>query len=151
VLSGPFRDFFKPENHHSLPDSDPESGLGRLASPAHRSKRVNFEIVNTEGTESCGRDDEELSRLTANSVPKRPRARRQYNHPARTPSFESAASPKKPKAIKQALEKPHPAPARWRGTYDAIKEMRTQFPVPVDTMGCDMVKWKETDPRLRDT
>lgn len=67
----------------------------------------------------------------------------------------AAASPHKAKAkakakeIKQALDTPHPAPARWRETYDAIREMRTRFPAPVDTMGCDTAKWKETDPRVR--
>ncbi|KAI9453886.1 DNA glycosylase [Russula earlei] len=54
-----------------------------------------------------------------------------------------SASPQKSKAIKQALEKPHPAPVRWRETYDGIKEMRSRFPAPVDTMGCDTAKWKE--------
>ena len=50
-LGGPFRDFFlkESENYDSLPDSDPESGLGPLASPARRSKRVKVEILNTEG------------------------------------------------------------------------------------------------------
>jgi len=45
-----FRDFFKPENHHSVPDTNPESELEQLAFPERRSKRVNVEIVNTEGT-----------------------------------------------------------------------------------------------------
>lgn len=53
----------------------------------------------------------------------------------------------KAKEIKQALDTPHPAPARWRETYDAIREMRARMPAPVDTMGCDTAKWKETDPR----
>ncbi|KAI9436322.1 DNA glycosylase [Lactarius indigo] len=53
----------------------------------------------------------------------------------------------KAKEIKRALDTPHPAPAHWRETYDAIREMRTRFPAPVDTMGCDTAKWKETDPR----
>ncbi|KAI9445762.1 DNA glycosylase [Lactarius psammicola] len=60
------------------------------------------------------------------------------------------AAPKKAKVfkeIKRALDTPHPAPARWRETYDAIREMRARFPAPVDTMGCDTAKWKEVDPR----
>jgi endonuclease-3 len=69
----------------------------------------------------------------------------------------AAASPQKAKVkakgkakeIKQALDTPHPAPARWRETYDAIREMRARMPAPVDTMGCDTAKWKETDPRVR--
>ena len=32
---------------------------------------------------------------------------------------------------KRAIEKPHLAPARWRETYDAIKEMPSRFPAPV--------------------
>ena len=144
---------FKLEDHDSLPDCDPESGLGQPASPARRSKRVKVEIVNTEGTVSCGGDDGEFpglatKALTGKGKGKGKAARRPT---ARTPSSESAASPKKPKAIKQALEKPHPAPARWRETYDAIKEMRSRYPAPVDTMGCDTAKWKEMDPRVRDT
>ena len=38
------------------------------------------------------------------------------------------ASLKRPKAIDQALEKPHPAPTRWRETYDAIKVTRSRSP-----------------------
>jgi hypothetical protein len=37
--------------------------------------------------------------------------------------------------------------------YDAMKEMRSRFPAPVDTMGimgCDTAKWEEIDPRVRD-
>ncbi|KAH9069418.1 DNA glycosylase [Lactarius deliciosus] len=61
----------------------------------------------------------------------------------------TAASPRKAKAkeIKRALDTPHPAPAHWRETYDAIREMRARLPAPVDTMGCDTAKWKETEPR----
>ena len=55
----------------------------------------------------------------------------------------------KAKEIKQALDTPHPAPPHWRETYDAIREMRARMPAPVDTMGCDTAKWKETDPRVR--
>jgi len=142
---------FKLEDHDSSPGGDPESGLGRLASPVRRSKRVKVEIVDTEGTASCGGADKELPGL----APKAPTGKGKGNGktarrpPARTPPSESSASPKKPKAIKQALEKPHPAPARWQETYDAIKEMRSRFPAPVDTMGCDTAKWKEMDPRVR--
>ena len=73
---------------------------------------------------------------------------------------ETPASPQKAKAkvvkakgkakeIKQALDTPHPAPPHWRETYEAIREMRARMPAPVDTMGCDTAKWKETDPRVR--
>jgi endonuclease-3 len=61
----------------------------------------------------------------------------------RTPS----RSPQKPKAIKQALEKPHPAPEHWRETYNSTREMRSWCPTPVNTMGY-MAKWKEMEPRV---
>ena len=58
------------------------------------------------------------------------------------------ASPKKFKAIPQSLATPHPPPSTWRETYDTIKEMRSRFVAPVDTMGCDMAQYKETDPKV---
>jgi len=133
-----------------LPDSDPESGLGLLASPVRRSKRVKVDIFNTEGTASCGGDDGYLPGLATKAPTGNGKGKAARQPPARTPSSESAASPKKPKPNKQALEKPHPAPARWWETFNAIKEMRSRFPAPVDTMGCDTAKWKEMDPRVRD-
>jgi endonuclease-3 len=66
-----------------------------------------------------------------------------------SPKKAKGKSKGKAKEIKQALDTPHPAPARWRETYDAIREMRARMPAPVDTMGCDTAKWKETDPRVR--
>ena len=143
---------FKLEDNDSLPYSDPESVLGPLATSARHSKRVKVEIVDTEETVSCGGDDEELPAL-ASKAPMgkgKGKGKAARRPPARIPSSQSTASPKKPKAIKQALEKPHPAPARWQETYDAIKGMRSRFPAPVDTMGCDTAKWKEIDPRVRD-
>ncbi|KAL4263582.1 Endonuclease III [Pleurotus pulmonarius] len=56
-------------------------------------------------------------------------------------------SPRKPKAIQQSLDKPHPAPEHWKETYDAIKEMRSKIVAPVDTMGCDQAQYKETEPK----
>ncbi|KAF4599332.1 DNA N-glycosylase and apurinic/apyrimidinic (AP) lyase [Pleurotus pulmonarius] len=57
-------------------------------------------------------------------------------------------SPRKPKAIQQSLDKPHPAPEHWKETYDAIKEMRSKIVAPVDTMGCDQAQYKETEPKV---
>ena len=57
-------------------------------------------------------------------------------------------SPKKFKAIPQSLATPHPPPSTWRETYDTIKEMRSRFVAPVDTMGCDLAQYKETDPKV---
>ena len=59
--------FFKLEDPNSFPGSNPESGLGPLASwlasPVRRSKRVKVEIVNTERTACCGGDDDGLPGL----------------------------------------------------------------------------------------
>ena len=68
----------------------------------------------------------------------------------RTPSSESVPSPEKPEAIKQALKKPHSTPGLWRENYDTVKDMRLQFPAPVDAMGCNTAKWNEMDLRVRD-
>lgn len=68
---------------------------------------------------------------------------------AKAPPPQKGKGKGKAKEIKRALDTPHPAPARWRETYDAIREMRARFPAPVDTMGCDTAKWKETNPRVR--
>ena len=118
-----------------LEDLDSDSEPGPSASP-RRSKRVKVEDVYGD------RGGGEFSISTAKVADKGKKARS-----GRTPS----RSPQKPKAIKQALEKPHPAPEKWRETYESIKEMRSRFPAPVDTMGCDTAKWKEMDPRVRDT
>jgi endonuclease III len=115
-------------------------------STVRRSKRVKVE-VKAEDIMDQSVNDVEASLVFANgaaaSTNKVKRARA-----TQMPRSESA-SPQKPKTIKQTLEKPHPAPAHWRETYDAIKKMRARFPAPVDTMGCDTAKWKETDPRVR--
>ncbi|KAF5349592.1 hypothetical protein D9756_008927 [Leucocoprinus leucothites] len=69
---------------------------------------------------------------------------------ARTPKkVVKAASPKKPKLIPQALASPHPAPENWREVYDTIKDMRSRFTAPVDTMGCDQAQYQEIDPKNR--
>ncbi|KAJ7221509.1 DNA glycosylase [Mycena pura] len=60
-----------------------------------------------------------------------------------------SSSPKKVTPHKKALETPHPAPARWREMYDAIKTMRSEIDAPVDTMGCQMAQRHETDPKVR--
>lgn len=72
-----------------------------------------------------------------------------------------AKSPKKPtrtrpsskpsKAIPQALDVPHPAPANWAEAYAAIKDMRARVVAPVDTMGCDQAQLRERDPKVGST
>ena len=60
-----------------------------------------------------------------------------------------AKSPRKPKPIQLALKTPHPSPLNWKETYDKIKEMRSKFVAPVDTMGCDQAQLKEENPKVR--
>ncbi|KAF8959767.1 DNA glycosylase [Flammula alnicola] len=66
-----------------------------------------------------------------------------------TPLKRDVKSPKKVKAVPQTLDKPHPAPPNWRETYDTIKQMRSRFVAPVDTMGCQQAQVEETDPKNR--
>jgi endonuclease-3 len=125
---------FKLENS----DGDLEPGP---STPPRRSKRVKVEeIVKVEAVEEVV--DEEFNVLDTKAVPAADKGKKARS--GRTAS----ASPRKPKTIKQALDRPHPAPEGWRETYDSIKEMRSRFPAPVDTMGCDTAKWKEMDPRV---
>jgi endonuclease-3 len=126
---------FKLENS----DGDLEPGP---STPPRRSKRVKVEeVVKIEEVV-----DGEFPVSDTKAAPPADKGKKKARS-GRTPS----ASPQKPKAIKQALDKPHPAPEGWRETYDSIKEMRSRFPAPVDTMGCDTAKWKEMDPRVRAT
>ena len=126
---------FKLEN----PDGDSDSEPGPSTSP-RRSKRVKVEeIVKVEDVVH-----EELPVSAATAAPAADKGKK-----ARSAGRIPSTSPQKPKAIKQALKNPHPAPERWRETYGSIKEMRSRFPAPVDTMGCDTAKWKETNPRVR--
>jgi hypothetical protein len=126
---------FKLEN----PDSDDGDSEPGPSTPSRRSKRVKVEeIVKAEDVVH-----EELPVSAATVAPAADKGKK-----ARSAGRMPSASPQKPKAIKQALKNPHPAPERWRETYDSIKEMRSRFPAPVDTMGCDTAKWKEIDPRV---
>lgn len=125
---------FKLENS----DGDLEPGP---STPPHRSKRVKVEEKDVKVEEKVA--DGEFPVSDTKAAPTDDKGKKARS--GRTPS----ASPRKPKAIKQSLDKPHPAPEGWRETYDSIKEMRSRFPAPVDTMGCDTAKWKEIDPRVR--
>ncbi|KAI0261729.1 DNA glycosylase [Gloeopeniophorella convolvens] len=113
---------FKLEEPGSSDDAAPGSSL-------RRSKRVKVE-------------DEETALKEEHSVAATRTTKRRAAAKA-----EPDASPRKGTAIKQARATPHPAPARWHETYGAIREMRARVPAPVDTMGCDTAKRKETDPR----
>ena len=89
---------------------------------------------NVLSVKSCKTDAEATASGSALPSPSRPR--------------DVQASPKKFKAISQSLATPHPSPRNWRETYDVIKDMRSRFVAPVDTMGCDMAQYKETDPKV---
>jgi endonuclease-3 len=65
-----------------------------------------------------------------------------------TTSPSKPKSPSKSKPIPQSLANPHPAPPKWRETYDTIKSMRSQFIAPVDTMGCAEAQTGEIEPRV---
>jgi endonuclease-3 len=60
----------------------------------------------------------------------------------------STTSPKKRKATKMELDVPHPAPAHWKETFEAIVRMRAETVAPVDTMGCHMAGKDESDPMV---
>lgn len=57
-------------------------------------------------------------------------------------------SPRKVKPVPQSLAVPHPAPEKWKETYDTIKQMRSRITAPVDTMGCDQAQFKESNPKV---
>ena len=69
-LSDPSLTFFKLEDRDSLPNSDPESGLGLLPPPARRSKRLKVEvdIVSIEEMAPCGGDDKKVSQTSYQST-----------------------------------------------------------------------------------
>ncbi|KAF9557740.1 DNA glycosylase [Agrocybe pediades] len=142
----------------ALPDSSP--------SP-RRSKRVKVE-VKTE-TESHIPDLEDLKYVPKTRTPRKtPKKEEEQLYTLQTSAVKAeastsstatptprkrkkadVASPKKPKAVPQALAVPHPEPPNWRETYNAIKEMRTRFVAPVDTMGCQQAQLAEKDPKNR--
>ena len=59
-------------------------------------------------------------------------------------------SPRKVKAIRLALDVPHPPPENWRETYASVKEMRKDGGAPVDEMGCHMAGGPVEDPKVCD-
>ena len=69
--------------------------------------------------------------------------------PTSNGTMKPTKSPRKPKPVQQALKTPHPSPPNWKETYDTIKEMRSKFIAPVDTMGCDQAQLKEKNPKVR--
>ncbi|CAH7674997.1 DNA glycosylase [Phakopsora pachyrhizi] len=42
-----------------------------------------------------------------------------------------------PKKLRLSLDEPHPAPPRWKETYELIHLQRSKIVAPVDTMGCE--------------
>lgn len=68
--------------------------------------------------------------------------------PSTSASSKKRKPTSKPKTIPQALDVPHPAPAKWAEAYAAIKDMRSRIVAPVDTMGCEQAQLKERDPKV---
>lgn len=60
----------------------------------------------------------------------------------------STSRPRDVRSSPKTFKAPHPTPTSWRETYDTIKDMRSRFMAPVDTMGCHMAQLKETDPKV---
>lgn len=119
-----------------------------------RSKRVKTEIK----TEESLLDLEDLEYASAESTSSRkPTKRKKAGTKSETkqdaisssPVKHNVKSPKKAKVIPQVLSSPHPPPPNWQETYNAIREMRSRFVAPVDTMGCQMAQLEEKDPRVR--
>lgn len=123
--------------------------------PLRRSKRIktehDAERVTTADLATLVKveDTEETTLQLVNSAPpstgKGASAKRK---PSVRVKKEGSVSPKKQKPIVQALETPHPTPARWSEAYNAIREMRSRIVAPVDTMGCNRAQLEETVPQV---
>ncbi|KAI0728835.1 DNA glycosylase [Fomitopsis betulina] len=133
----------------TLTPTDPESSHV----PLRRSKRVKTKhdavqlttadlttLVKVEDTS----EETELQLVDSAPPSKGSSAKRK---PSARVKKEGSVSPKKQKLIVQALETPHPTPARWSEAYNAIKEMRERIVAPVDTMGCNRAQLEETIPQ----
>lgn len=134
----------------TLTPTDPESSHV----PLRRSKRVKTKhdavqlttadlttLVKVEDTS----EETELQLVDSAPPSKGSSAKRK---PSARVKKEGSVSPKKQKLIVQALETPHPTPARWSEAYNAIKEMRERIVAPVDTMGCNRAQLEETIPQV---
>lgn len=87
------------------------------------------------------------------AVKKEPAVWKKYTGKEPTPSFGSIAptkikqeGKKKTKGIKAPI-KTEP-PAHWEKMYDAVKEMRSRIPAPVDTMGCERLADGASTPKV---
>lgn len=130
----------------------PQSALGQSPSP-RRSKRVK-----TEASEVSCKEEELEPVISPKKTPlRRAAVKTTSKTTSKSPSprkvkrqgpSSKSLSPRKIKVIKQVLAVPHPEPERWREQYDAIKAMRAKKGAPVDTMGCDLAKYKETEPKV---
>jgi endonuclease III len=129
-----------------LTDLDEEKNTSTSPRRTKR-RRVKVEIDATNDDTTA---ETELIIETKVSKPAR-KAKSSISSPSKkeTKVASGSQSPRKPKAIAQSLETPHPAPEHWREAYDAIKEMRSKIVAPVDTMGCDTAQDQETDPKVQ--
>lgn len=86
-------------------------------------------------------------------VKREPTVGKKYTGEEPTPSFGSIAPTiikqegrKKGKGVKAPI-KTEP-PAHWEKMYDAVKEMRSRIPAPVDTMGCERLADGASTPKV---
>lgn len=115
----------------------PEDTTAAGPSTPRRSKRVKLEDASISKIADLEDTIEEQNK---------PRPRSQTKSKSKS---KATTSKGKVKPIQQFLETPHPAPPRWKETYETIKEMRSHIVAPVDTMGCDQAQLKETVPKVR--
>ncbi|KAH7905475.1 DNA glycosylase [Hygrophoropsis aurantiaca] len=127
-------------------DVQNEAGPSTAIDSPRRSKRIKLEV----DTNIQLNDLEDTPQKTRTKARVKPDSDPDITAMALVTSPLKSLSPKKKskaKPIPQSLATPHPAPARWKETYDIIKEMRSHIVAPVDTMGCDQAQYKEQDPK----
>ena len=141
--SGLFRDFLQARGPRQLARWRPESRLGRLPSPAHRSNasrstsstpRGRYPVV--EMIESCPDQLRSANRQRKGQGPG------QGAKVTNGTNTRCQRNPKQSTELSRSLT-PHLRTGGKRTTP-------SRFPAPVETMGCDTAKWKEMDPRVRD-
>ncbi len=140
----------RPSPHHPSVTLFEASSVAEVASNAsvRQSKRVklepdtNFDIEDTILSVKAKETKLEFGSIEVAETVK-------DEKPKATSSRQPSTSPKKAKPIRTALDAPHPAPPRWRETYDALKSMREKMVAPVDSMGCAQAPLKELDPKVR--
>lgn len=113
----------------SIKDEEEEQTPGAKSVEAIRSGLRKFAFASESGTTIAS--EVATTKATTKATKKRKRSN--------SPTIKTdSPSPRKQKVYKMELDTPHPAPANWEITYQAIEEMRKDKTAPVDTMGCHM-------------